>query len=138
MNRDLIRIKIASVYAPASPKPVPSDTTRGGSGGGLHGDAAWALSALPGCFIQMSETTGPTSYTLPHLPPGSAPIAPPATLRYGDCTIFVSGDEAFVSRGADRFRIHPAIRFYRTAQTLSLLRVQERGSELRVYQPAQP
>jgi hypothetical protein len=84
----------------------------------------------------MLESTGPPSYAIAHLPPGSVPVAPPATLRYRDCTISVAGDEAFVTRGTDRLRIPPKIRFYRTAQTLSLLRIKGSGSELRVYQPA--
>ncbi len=138
MNRDLIRIKIASVYAPAPPKPAPSGSTGTGSKAGLRGDAPWALSALPECLIQMSESTGPQAYTLAHVPAGSVPVPAPATLRYGDCTISVTGDEALVSRGVDRFRIPPKVRFYRTARTLTLLRVEGGGSELRVYQPAQP
>lgn len=138
MNRDLIRIKIASVYASAPPKPAPSSTTGSGSSGGLRGDAPWALSALPECLVQMSESTGPPAYTSARLPAGSVPIGPPATLHYGDCTISLTGDEAFVSRGADRFRIPPKVRFYRTARTLALLRVEGGGSELRVYQPAKP
>ena len=138
MNRDLIRIKIASVYAPVSPKPVQSGPVTPRSPVPLHGDAPWALSALPECLVQMSETTGPAAYTTAHLPPGSVPVRGPATLRYGDCTISVSGDEAIVTRGADRFHIPPKIRFYRTSQTLALLRAEEGGTELRVYQPAQP
>jgi len=138
INRDLIRIKIASVYAPVSPKPVQPNPTARGSPVPLRGDAPWALSALPECLVQTSESTGPPGYTLAHLPPGSERLEPPATLRYGDCTISVAGDEAFVSRGADRFRIPPKIRFYRTSATLSLLRVEGRGTELRVYEPARP
>ncbi|HZY98570.1 MAG TPA: hypothetical protein VFE36_03270 [Candidatus Baltobacteraceae bacterium] len=136
-NRDLIRIKIASVYAPVSPKPVPPNPRESGSPAGLKGDAPWALSALPECLVQMSETTGPPAYTAAHLPPGSVQVQPPASLKYGDCTISVTGDEAFVSRGTDRFRIPPKVRFYRTPQLLALLRVEGGGSELRVYQPAQ-
>jgi len=138
MNRDLIRIKIASVYAPAPPKPLPSEGPGRGTPVPLSGDAPWALSALPECLVQISETTGPPDYVLPHLPPGSQPVHPPRTLRYGDCTIFVTGDEATVSRGADRFRIPPKIRFYRTSATLALLRVEGGGMDLRVYQPAAP
>jgi hypothetical protein len=138
MNRDLIRIKIASVYAKVPPKPGSSNPPEGANGQGLRGDAPWALSALPECFVQTSETTGPTAYSLAHLPAGSVPVRAPATLRYGDCTIFLTGDEAFVARGADRFRIPPKVRFYRTLQTLALLRVEGAGTELRVYQPAQP
>jgi hypothetical protein len=138
MNRDLIRIKISSVYASAPPKPAPSHPIGGGRDGSLRGDAPWALSALPDCLVQMSEATGPLSYTMQHLPPGSAPVTSPARLHYGDCTILLHGDEAIVRRGVDTLRIPPKIRFYRTAQTLSLLRVEGAGSELRVYQPAQP
>ncbi|HKE35867.1 MAG TPA: hypothetical protein VKB39_00445 [Candidatus Baltobacteraceae bacterium] len=137
INRDLIRIKMASVYAPVSPKPVPSNPIESSHPAALKGDAPWALSALPECLVQMSETTGPPAYTAAHLPAGSVPVRSPATLRYGDCTISVTGDEAFVSRGADRFRIPPRVRFYRTPQLLALLRVEGSGSELRVYQPPQ-
>jgi hypothetical protein len=137
MNRDLIRIKIASVYASAPPKPVASTPLGGAGSVPLQGDAPWALSALPECLVQVSETTGSADYTVAHLPAGSVPVQPPAALRYGDCTISLTGDEAFVSRGADRFRIPPKVRFYRTAQTLALLRIEGGGTELRVYQPAQ-
>jgi hypothetical protein len=136
MNRDLIRIKIASVYAPVSPKPGPWNPIERRSSVPLRGDAPWALSALPECLTQVSETTGPPAYTLAHLPSGSLPVQPPATLRYGDCTISVSDDEAFVSRGADRYRIPPKVRFYRTPRTLALLHAEAGGTELRVYQPA--
>ena len=138
MNRDLIRIKIASVYAPVSPKPAPSNPFESSNPVPLKGDAPWALSALPECLVQMSESTGPATYVLAHLPAGSVQVQPPATLRYGDCTISVTDDEAFVSRGADRFHIPPKVRFYRTPQTLALLRAEGGGTELRVYQPAQP
>jgi hypothetical protein len=136
VNRDLIRIKIASVYARVPPKAERAVPMSGGSTDALRGDAPWALSALPECLIQVSETTGPPSYVMPHLPAGSRAIAPPATLRYGDCTIFVTGDEAYVTRGADRLRIPPRVRLYRTATRLALLRIEGGGMDLRVYQPA--
>ena len=135
-ERDLIRIKIASVYASAPPKPEPASTTGHGSAAGLRGDAPWALSALPECLIQTSETTGPLDYVLKHLPSGAVQIVPPAVLAYCDCTIFVRGDEAYVRRGVDRFRIPPRVRLYRTAGSLALLRLGPGGNELRVYQPS--
>jgi hypothetical protein len=137
MNRDLIRIKIASVYAPVSPKPVAANPSAAANGVGLRGDAPWALSALPECLIQTSETTGPSAYVLAHVPAGAVVVEPPATLHYGDCTISLTGDEAYVSRGADRFRIPPKVRLYRNAGSLALLRTDPHGNELRVYQPVQ-
>ena len=136
INRDLIRIKIASVYARVHPKPQPTNGPLSASAVGLSGDAPWALSALPECLRQTSETTGPLPYVLRHLPAGAVPVASPVTLRYADCTILLSGDEAWVWRGNDRFRIPPRIRFYRAPGVLALLREGGNGNELRVYQPA--
>ncbi|MGC1381381.1 MAG: hypothetical protein WA814_10225 [Candidatus Baltobacteraceae bacterium] len=137
VNRDLIRIKIASVYARVPAKPGEPNPRQGGSPAPLRGDAPWALSALPECLIQISESTGPQGYVRAHLPPGSEPVAPPATLVYGDCTIFIAGDEAFVRRGADRLHIPPHVRFYRAPGSLALIRESRVGVELRVYQPPQ-
>ncbi|MBV9718789.1 MAG: hypothetical protein JOZ77_05690 [Candidatus Eremiobacteraeota bacterium] len=135
-NRDLIRVKLASVYA-----RVPAKTGDGGEpirkvAAPLRGDAPWALSALPECLLQTSESHGPLAYLRGHLPAGAVPILPPATLVYGDCSISIAGDEAYVRRGADRLRIPPRARFYRAAASLALIRVSPEGDELRIYQPA--
>jgi hypothetical protein len=135
-NRDLIRIKLASIYARVPPKAAPPNPNETSNGVPLRGDAPWALSALPECLIQTSETTGPPRYVLAHLPSGATAITPPATLTYADCTISIADDEATVTRGADRFRIPPPVRFYRTGATLALLHVESGGMELRVYQPS--
>ncbi len=135
-NRDLIRIKIASAYGAVAPKPEATSTIGGASEKGLRGDAPWALSALPECLVQMSKSTGPLPFVVRHLPPGADPVSAPASLRYGDCTISLDDDEAYVSRGADRFRIPPRVRFYRAPGVLAVLRVDSNGNELRVYEPA--
>jgi hypothetical protein len=134
VNRDLIRIRIASVYA-GSPKPAAPNEPIAGGGAPLRGDAPWALSALPECLIQTSESTGPSSYVRAHLPPGALAVAPPARLVYGDCAISIVGDEAYVQRGNDRLRIPPHVRFYRAAGLLAMIRETPKGAELRVYQP---
>ncbi|MBV8332755.1 MAG: hypothetical protein JO192_08490 [Candidatus Eremiobacteraeota bacterium] len=136
MNRDLIRIKIASVYAKVSPKPVPANPAESVSPAPLRGDAPWALSALPECLVQLSETSGPPAFVMSHLPAGAVQIAPPATLHYADCTISLAGDEAYVVRGPDRLRIPPKVWLYRSATSLAMVRRDARGTELRVYQPA--
>lgn len=135
-NRDLIRIKLASVYARVPTKAGAADVLERGSAAPLSGDAPWALSALPECLMQTSESTGSPAYVRAHLPPGAAPVVPPATLAYGDCSITVAGDEAYVRRGPDRLRIPPRVQFYRARGLLALIRRTAQGAELRVYAPA--
>ena len=135
VNRDLIRIKIASVYAPVPAKPGERNPADSGTAAPLQGDAPWALSALPECLTQTTKSRGPRAYVLAHLPAGAVAIAPPATLVYGDCSISIAGDEAYVRRGTDRLRIPPRARFYRAPGSLALFRETPDGAELRVYQP---
>ncbi len=136
VNRDLIRIKIASVYARVPAKPGGASGAQAGPNGALRGDAPWALSALPECLTQTSESNGPSAYVRTHLPAGATEIVPPATLVYGDCNIRIVGEEAYVVRGSDRLRIPPRVRFYRADGLLALVRETSGGAELRVYQPA--
>jgi hypothetical protein len=136
IHRDLIRLKIASVYARVAPKPGPGDALRG-TAAPLSGDAPWALSALPECLVQVTKSTGSARYVRAHLPAKSVPLVPPKRLVYGDCAIDIENDEAIVRRGADRLRIPPRAQFYRTAGFFSMIRETARGAELRVYQPAQ-
>ena len=135
VNRDLIRIKIASVYARVPAKPGAGSNERGPVRA-LYGDAPWALSALPECLSQTSKSSGPLPYVRAHLPKDATPIVPPATLVYGDCSIRIAGDEAYVRRGADRLRIPPRVRFYRAQGLLVLVRETPDGAEQRIYEPA--
>jgi hypothetical protein len=137
VNRDLIRIKIASVYLRVPPKLGAAGRREQGMTAPLRGDAPWALSALPECLMQTSESTGSPRYVRAHLPAGAVPIEPPATLAYSDCSIRIVGDEAYVRRGDDRFRIPPSVRFYRADGLLALVRETPGHVELRVYEPAQ-
>ncbi|MBV8490060.1 MAG: hypothetical protein JO199_05960 [Candidatus Eremiobacteraeota bacterium] len=136
VNRDLIRIKIASVNVPVPPKPGRLQTVAPGTPRPLSISAPWILSALPGCLRQESDTTGPSAYTLAHLPAGAVPVASPVWLTYGDCTIIVGRDEAWVRRGPDRFYVPPHVRFFRAGQQLAVLRQDGPGTDLRVYDPA--
>ena len=135
-NRDLIRIKIASVYARVPAKAGGPAAASQGPVLGLAGDAPWALSALPECVVQVSESSGPAAYVRAHLPRAAAAIVPPATLVYGDCTITIAGDQAFVRRGPDRLHIPPHVQFYRAPGLLALIREDSHGAQLRVYEPA--
>jgi hypothetical protein len=135
VNRDALRIKIASVYASAKPKAEPTNPPASGDGRPLRGNAPWALSALPECFVQLSQTTGQAAYVRMHLPAGAVAVTPPATLRAGDCTIELRGDEISVRRGTDRLTIPPVVRLYRAPGKLALLREGQSGNDLRVYEP---
>lgn len=134
-NRDLIRIKIASVYARVSPKPAASGGLGGAPGAPLRGDAPWALSALPECLTQTSESNGSLAYVRARLPAGAVRVEPPATLQYGDCSIRLVGDEAYVRRGTDRLRIPPRVEFFRAKGSLALVRETPQGVDLRLYEP---
>ncbi|HVR47428.1 MAG TPA: hypothetical protein VMT95_12435 [Candidatus Binatia bacterium] len=136
-NRDLIRIKIGSAYADVRAKPGGAGAPPQLPSAALRGDAPWALSALPECLTQVSESSGPASYVRGRLPRGAAPIVPPATLVYGDCTITIAGDQADVRRGADRLHIPPSVQFYRGSGLLALMREDSHGAQLRVYEPVQ-
>ena len=137
VNRDLIRIKVGSAYAHVRAKAGGAGAPAPPASAALRGDAPWALSALPECLTQVSESSGPASYVRARLPRGAAPIVPPATLVYGDCTITIAGDQADVRRGADRLRIPPSVQFYRASGLLALMREDSHGAQLRVYEPAQ-
>jgi|SRR5580700_135831 hypothetical protein len=136
-NRDLIRIKIASVYARVPSKPGGPNSGEGGTAAPLSGDATWALSALPECLTQTVVSRGSPAYVRRHLPAGAVRVVPPAVLVYADCSIRISGDEAYVRRGPDRLRIPPHAEFYRAGRLLVLVREAPANAELRVYEPAQ-
>jgi len=108
-----------------SPSPPPVEN--------VSGDAPWALSALPGCFVQRSETTGSITYVRTRLPAAAQPVAPGTRLNYGSCTIFVRSGELLVDRGSDRLRVPPYARLYRFDDSLALLRSTATSSELRIY-----
>ena len=138
VNRDLIRIKIASVYERVPPKPEATSRAGKGAGASLSGDAPWALSALPACLQQVSQASGTLPYVEAHVPRGAVPVLPPAKLTYGNCTISVVDDEAFVRRGDDLLHIPAQVRFYRAGRSLVLMRRSAAGADLRVYEPANP
>ncbi len=107
-----------------APPPVTDSVT---------GDAPWALSALPDCFTQRSETSGSRSYVRAHVPAGAQPVQTGARLSYGPCTILVRSDELLVERGSDRMRVPPHATLYTTGDSLALLRTSGSTTDLRIY-----
>lgn len=132
-NRELIRILIAPTSLPAPPKPQPTDTLSNRVATVFNGDLPWALSALPDCVIQASETDGSVAYVRSHLPADASEVAAGTTLHYGPCTISVMNDEAMVTRGADHMRIPPVASFYQAGATLFLLRTNGARAQMRAY-----
>ena len=118
---------------PQAPQHVSEGDAGSTPSAGLSGDAPWALSALPDCFLQQSESSGSKAYVDAHIPAGARPIPAGTTLSYGPCTIFVGNGELRVDRGADRFRIPPHAVLYRDGTRLLLLRTTPSSSVLRTY-----
>lgn len=139
-NRDRIRASVSPQSTPGH--FVPASTPHGGfeakGGAGnapVRGDAPWALSALPDCLIQQSESTGSLAFVRSKMPAGATAVPSGTILRYGPCTILVRDGEALVSRGDDRLRIPPHVTLYRAGHVLALLRESGSRGELRVYSP---
>jgi hypothetical protein len=101
--------------------------------GSVTGNAPWALSALPDCFNQTSETTGSAAYVAAQLPAGAQLVAAGTHLTYGVCTILVRSDELLVERGSDRLRVPPRTRLYIVGNSLALLRTSGTTTILRTY-----
>ncbi len=132
-NRDRLRLKIASVTPSVAPKSAQAPPPSKRKSSAFSGEAPWALSALPECFQQTSKSTGPRAYVLAHLPAGSAAVVSGESLTFSDCTVNVRGEAIDVQRGADRLRVPPPARLYRSGTVLSILRGNEGGYELRTY-----
>lgn len=132
-NRDLIRIKIASVYARVSPKPVPRESSGVRTETKFLADASWALSALPECWKQAAKSTGDAQYVRAHLPPASVRLPPGAEIRANDCTLLVREDDAVVQRGRDRLRLPAPTYIFRSPERLSVFSLHGATAELRTY-----
>jgi len=105
----------------------------GSSDQAVTGDAPWALSALPDCFEQTSETTGSVAYVHAAIPAGAQPIPDGTRLSFGPCTIFVRKSELLVDRGSDRLRVPPRAELYTSGRLLVLVRTSGKSAVLRTY-----
>lgn len=136
-NREYLAIKIKSVYAPVTPKPVSPEAAGKRTAGAFEGDAPWALSALPECFTQIDRSTGPLPYVLQHLPKGAAQVAPGTTVANADCRAFSQDGAVWVWRGKDRLRVPPPAKLYQAGsgaqRVLALLQRTGGGYDLRIY-----
>ncbi|HEX3466098.1 MAG TPA: hypothetical protein VHS78_18765 [Candidatus Elarobacter sp.] len=99
----------------------------------FQGQGGWVLSALPGCFDQLSSIEGPSQALTFHIPPASERIAPGTTLHAGNCTLLVRAHDLWVERGADRLRVPPEARLFETKDGLTLVYDHAGRTEVRVY-----
>jgi len=129
VHRASVAIKVASVYASVAPRPVDQGKLTG-TAPPLSGVAPWALSALPECFHQRSEITGPRAFVLAHLPPGVAIRS--AVLHAHDCTLTIAPSRAVVTRGLDRLSLADST-FYRIGADLGVLHGDGPFAEFRRY-----
>ncbi len=137
-NRERLGLKVASVNVSVPPRAAQTPPPSKRRAVAFKGDATWALSALPECFVEQSKSTSRTlKYVMAHLPIDLQMVRPPRTLHYADCAVHIVGETIYVDRGADRLRIPPPARLYAGGRHLALLLGTEGGYELRVYE-AQP
>jgi hypothetical protein len=102
------------------------------------GQGDWVMSALPECFVQQSSIEGPSQALVFHVPGAALRVAPGTTLRAGDCTVMVRPDDVWIARGADRVRVPPVARLYRTRGTLTLVVARGGRTTVRVYAESSP
>ena len=121
----------------ARPQGTPTITRGNGETGApavtFAGDGPWVFSALPDCFDQQSSRIGTPQHLAPDVPPQRARLASGTQLRSGRCTVLVRDDDVLVTRGADRLRVPPHARLYRTAAGLVLVYENGERAEIRVY-----
>ena len=78
-------IETASVQSSGTPSAPRAQATFTVPPRGVHGEAPWALSALPECFEQEAEAHGPLAFVRAHLPAGMHAVIAPSVLDAADC-----------------------------------------------------
>ena len=129
-------LRVATVSSTGSPSPPRRQAASTFTPGPVTGDAPWALSAVPECFVQSAEARGPRRYALAHLPADATRLSEGTTVSASDCVAWVHGGNVILVRGGERLRV-PSASLYvfgRDAGLAVLSRDRER-SVLRVYRP---
>ena len=99
----------------------------------LHGNAPWALSALPECFHQDAQRSGTPAFAREHFPADAVPVAPGMRLRIADCTLDIDARSAVVVRADNRLVVPPVAHFYTAGKSLILDRVDHGREDVRTY-----
>jgi hypothetical protein len=115
---------------PSAPRPQPTISF---PPRGVHGEAPWALSALPECFQQEEEAHGPPAFVRAHVPARMQPVAAPSHLETTDCALHVFAHSVVVERGTERLVVPPETRLFSDGRRFALLRQAGKAAELRIY-----
>ncbi|MEA2720607.1 MAG: hypothetical protein QOJ39_2471 [Candidatus Eremiobacteraeota bacterium] len=99
----------------------------------FDGQGGWVLSALPGCFTQLSAIEGPSQALVFHIPPARRRFAPGTRIANGNCTVLVRPHDVWVERGKDRLRVPPEARLYDAKDGLTLVYEHGGRTDVRVY-----
>jgi hypothetical protein len=127
-------LEVSSVRATGTPTvPRPEATPTPAKVAAVAGNAPWALSALPECFVQDVEAHGTYAFARSRVPPAMQPIAPGHRLETVDCVLHVAAHSGIVERGAERLVIPPDAQFLWNSGHLALLRKTGSLGELRLY-----
>jgi len=138
VNRDRIKLKIASVYASVPPKAAQSGPPGPYTTRDLWIVAPWALSALPECLRQTFEASGSHAYVTGQMPAGYVRQRSGTLLRYADCTVVAREKDVFVRRGKDKFYVPPRAQLFKKGSSIALMYETGARAVLRVYEPAPP
>lgn len=133
MHRFGVKIKNVSVHASIPPPWLSLRDALKAEKLPFRGDAPWALSALPECFTQLSESKGNYAYAHAHLPAKRQRLQAGAQIAVHNCRIEVRKSDILVLRGPDRLRIPPPVRLYAQGTHLWVLRKTKDGATLRSY-----
>ncbi len=126
-----LRISGPASGTPTAERPPAAATPL--SRAAFAGSGPWVMSSLPACFAERERIRGRLDALRAKFPPTSERVRPPSVVLSGECTIFVRGDELWITRGADRLRVPPQAFLYRNARGLTLVYVHAGEAEIRRY-----
>jgi hypothetical protein len=138
VNRDRIKLKIASVYAPVPPKAVQAEAIARRREHVLGIAAPWVLSALPECLRQTFEAAGTRAYVASRLPSGYTQQPAGTQLQFSDCSVVVGANDVTVRRSRDKYYVPPPARLFKRASSIALIYQAGARAVLRIYEPAPP
>jgi hypothetical protein len=129
-------IDVASVQVAMSPRPLEAEHDAAPRIGGAYAaTGAWVMSALPDCFVQTKEVTGPIAYVRASLPADAVRLRAGTRFAQRACIVTVRADDVLIVRGEDRFLVTAPAQLLRRGTALVLLRPRGASGEARFYDP---
>ena len=132
-------LRMASVQTTGSPSPPRREAPSTFTPGPVTGDAPWALSAVPECFHQESETAGSERFVLARIPHGASLAPPGVTVTSRDCIVWARASDVVLVRGAERLRVPSGrLLLLRDRSRIALLAQDAGRTVLREYRATAP